>query len=141
MLIYHEIYRDRSTSLCPCWGTEMSQDGRALGRPCRWKSRGLHKPALGGGSGALRRSGRTKGQRDEQMEDSQGKTDTDRGPMVSSRGVEEFGKNWRDNCYFLFGKMLFSNINPENEAKQNLLGSCASPEDKCSLETKRWFYS
>lgn len=140
MLIYSETYRDRSTNLCPCWGIETSQDGRALRWPCRWKSRGLDKPALGGRSGALRRQGRTKEQRDKWMGDSQGKTDTDQGPVVSSRGMKEFGKSWHDNCYFLFGKMLFSNKNPENEAKQNL-GSCASPEDKYSLEAKRWFCS
>lgn len=139
VLIYSETSRDRSTSLP---GYRDVTGWKSTGaRPCGWKSRGLDKPALGGGSGALRRQGRMKEQRDERMGDSQGKTDTDQGPVVSSRGVEEFGKNWHDNCYFLLRKMLFSNINPENEAKQNLLGSCASPEDKCSLEAKRWFCS
>lgn len=50
-------------------------------------------------------------QRDDWMGHSQGKMETGQGSMVSSRGVEEFGKIQHDNCYFLFGKILFCNVN------------------------------
>lgn len=60
-------------------------------------------------------------------------TQADPGPIVSSSGVEEFGKSQHDEYYFLFWKILFRNMNAENEAKQNLLGLLASLEDKDSL--------
>lgn len=53
-------------------------------------------------------AGRTKGQRDVRMGNSQGRTETDQGSIVSSReGAKEFRENQQDDCYFLFGKILF----------------------------------
>lgn len=41
------------------------------------------------------------------MGHSQSRIETDQGSVVSSREVEEFGKNQHDDCFFLFGKILF----------------------------------
>lgn len=50
---------------------------------------------------------RAKGQSNDVLEHSQSKIDTDLGFIVSSTGVEEFEKNQHDDCFVLFGKILF----------------------------------
>lgn len=89
---------------------------------------GLNKPAEGGGGGVRAElwvrqvfpsgAGRTEGQRDVRVGNSQGRTETDQGSIVLIReGVEQLRESQCDGCYFLFGKMLFRNTNMENKAK------------------------
>lgn len=56
----------------------------------------------------------------------QGKIDTDQGFVVSSRGVEEFGRNQHNNCYFLFGKILFCNMSTRIKPNKLFL-ACGLP--------------